>query len=202
MTGTAELQASTILEMAPPWLVRRRVRLTNALAALLVAETIYAGLRPHTVLDWHDGWSLIGVSLTLAGLALRSWAAGILRKTRELITTGPYAVIRNPLYAGSFLIMLGFATLLDDYVVMAAILGPLLALYCVQVLHEERNLARIYGDLWHAYAAKVPRLLPVRRPAIASLAAPWSWRQWMGSREYRALGGVIAGLAVLQIWHL
>jgi hypothetical protein len=44
-----------------------------------------------------------------AGLWLRGYAAGYVKKNRELTVTGPYAHTRNPLYLGSMLMAAGFA---------------------------------------------------------------------------------------------
>src|SRR5512143_2999974 len=48
-----------------------------------------------------------GIPVSVAGLALRAWAAGCLAKNRELATGGPYAWMRNPLYAGTLLVACG-----------------------------------------------------------------------------------------------
>ena len=42
--------------------------------------------------------------MALAGLAVRAWAAGVIKKDQELTTSGPYAFTRNPLYLGSLLL--------------------------------------------------------------------------------------------------
>src|SRR5580704_1790564 len=52
---------------------------------------------------------LCGVPVSLAGLALRGWAAGCLAKNRQLATGGPYAYTRNPLYLGTSLVAAGLA---------------------------------------------------------------------------------------------
>ena len=51
---------------------------------------------------------IAGAIVSLAGLALRAWSAGHIRKNDALATSGPYAHTRNPLYFGSFLLGLGF----------------------------------------------------------------------------------------------
>src|SRR5262245_52859196 len=51
----------------------------------------------------------IGAPLATLGLVVRAWASGVLRKNQELTTSGPYAYTRNPLYAGSFLMLIGCA---------------------------------------------------------------------------------------------
>ena len=53
--------------------------------------------------------ALLGTLLSLPGLLLRGWAAGHLRKDSTLTTSGPYAFIRNPLYAGTLLVAAGMA---------------------------------------------------------------------------------------------
>src|SRR5947209_15369662 len=49
-----------------------------------------------------------GGAVALAGLALRAWASGHIRKNARLAVSGPYAYTRNPLYLGSLVLGLGF----------------------------------------------------------------------------------------------
>jgi protein-S-isoprenylcysteine O-methyltransferase Ste14 len=181
-------------------LVRRRVRITNAIFVFLLVEDLLTGVHPHDIFDRHDPKTLLGCGLIFAGLALRTWSAGILRKTRELTTSGPYALIRNPLYVGSFLIMCGYSTLIDHVENLFVILGPLAGLYFLQVLHEERLLAKLYESRWTEYVRTVPRFLPRSFPA--SPLASWEFSQWLGSREYRALGAALLGMLALQYFHI
>ena len=182
------------------YLVHRRVRITLAVFVILMIEDVLIGIEPHDLLNFRDSESVIGWGLIVSGLALRSWSAGILRKTRELTTTGPYALIRNPLYVGSFMIMSGFCSLIDDEENIWIVLGPLASLYVLQILHEERVLSKLYGERWDDYARHVPRLFPRRWPRSAG--DTWEFSQWTGSREYNALGATLLGLVALQIWRL
>src|SRR5262245_34131213 len=55
-------------------------------------------------------WNFIaGAAFLLASLWVRTWAAGHLVKNKVLTITGPYAYVKNPLYIGTFLGMIGFA---------------------------------------------------------------------------------------------
>src|ERR1700733_3935465 len=54
---------------------------------------------------------LLGLFVALAGETIRFWAAGHIRKGRELAQQGPYAMTRNPLYLGSFVMSCGFAVI-------------------------------------------------------------------------------------------
>jgi protein-S-isoprenylcysteine O-methyltransferase Ste14 len=182
------------------YLVRRRVRITIFVFVVLVAEDVLAGVKPHDVFNIRDPKSVLGCALIFAGLAIRSWSAGVLRKTRELTTTGPYAMIRNPLYVGSFMIMSGFCTLIDDPKNLFFVLGPLAGLYFLQVLHEERMLSRLYDARWLEYARRAPRFLPRSFPQAP--LATWELRQWLGNREYRGLSATLLGVLLVQLWHV
>src|SRR6185503_6872573 len=74
---------------------------------LVVVWVVAAGLawfgQPDRA-EWHAG-----LALAALGEALRIWAAGYLVKTKQLITGGPYAHVRNPLYLGRLLILTGVA---------------------------------------------------------------------------------------------
>jgi hypothetical protein len=166
----------------------------------MMVEDVLVGIVPHNVLDRHDPKTLSGCGLIVLGLAIRSWSAGILRKTRELTTSGPYSVIRNPLYAGTFFIMSGFCLLVDDPENIFIVLGPLAGLYYLQIRHEERVLAEKYGARWADYVRTVPRLIPRRWPRLPF--TEWTLAQWLGSREYRALVATLLGMLAVQLWRM
>src|SRR3954452_5183776 len=85
-------------------LSRRRVPITIVMGLTLFAiDIVVRGMKPRNLLDLHDLPAMAGLSIALAGLAVRSWAAGTLHKVRSLTTSGPYRHMRNPLYFGSFL---------------------------------------------------------------------------------------------------
>lgn len=197
--NSVTLQTPNRWEAIAAWLVKRRVRLTVIIFVALMAEDVIIGVRPHDLFDVRDGESMVGVTLIAVGLAIRSWAAGILRKSRELSTSGPYAIVRNPLYVGSFLVMGGFCSLIDDFENIFFVMGPIAGLYYLQVLHEERFLSRTFGPRWDEYASAVPRFVPRRLP-LAPLA-DWSRREWLGNREYRAFAAVLLGVLAVQLWH-
>src|SRR6202030_424153 len=54
-------------------------------------------------------WLLGGAGIAILGLLLRGYAAGHLRKHKQLAVSGPYAFTRNPLYLGSVLLATGFS---------------------------------------------------------------------------------------------
>ncbi len=182
------------------FLIERRVAVSMALFSLLAAvDLVVFQRRPHDVLNPTDPWAVAGVALVVAGLLIRSWAAGTLRKYRRLITTGPYALVRNPLYVGSFLMMGGFCTLVGDWLTLVLVLVPMLVLYWLAVRDEEQGLAQAFPDEWPAYTARVPRFLP-------KLTLPtregWSLGQWRRNHEFNAWIGAAVGLFGLRAWWM
>jgi protein-S-isoprenylcysteine O-methyltransferase Ste14 len=194
-----ETQAAwRLLDALVQFLVRRRILLSAILFAVLVVKHLANGTKPHDLADLGDPYSVLGVALVAIGLALRSWAAGILRKNAALTTSGPYRLIRNPLYVGSFLMMLGFCALLNDLGDLWFILGPVLLLYIIKVRQEERLLADLFPSQWPEYARATPRFFP----RLARFeAADWRAAQWLRSREYRALGATIWALVAIKLWQ-
>lgn len=205
---TADYAASSRLNVAVQttaerWiqlLVRRRVPISIGLfSGLVLLDLVVIRSRPRDPLNWADPLAPAGLFCIFAGLLIRTWAAGTLRKQRELARTGPYAWIRHPLYFGSFLMMFGFGTLIQDPLTLWVVVGPVAWLYWLAVKSEERNIAQIFPNEWPEYAASVPRLIPLRpvRPTFAQ----WSLAQWIRNSEYRAWYGSLAALVGITLWH-
>jgi protein-S-isoprenylcysteine O-methyltransferase Ste14 len=115
-------------------------------------------------------WPL-GLLLFLGGWAMRVWAQQHvcyrLKTTKALNTAGPYAAVRNPIYLGDTLLVLGLVVLSE-----LVWLVPLTGLWCLEVYalvvrHEERQLRAKYGADYRAYQATVRRWLPRVTPAWA-----------------------------------
>jgi protein-S-isoprenylcysteine O-methyltransferase Ste14 len=106
----------------------------------------------------------IGISLVFAGMILRIWAQQHLHyrlKVKKcLTTTGPYSLVRNPLYVRNILMCLG-ATVTSELLW----LGPIALLYwfgiySLVVRYEEKHLSEKHGEPYRRYLAEVPRWLP------------------------------------------
>ncbi len=181
------------------FLLHRRVRITVILFALLMLEDVWNRVDPHNLANLTDYKVLLGLGLVFGGLALRSWAAGTLHKRTELTTSGPYGLVRHPLYIGSFMMMVGFCQLIDDAENIWFVVGPVLVLYVYRALSEEKVLAAAFPNQWDEFARLVPRFFPRRLPK--ELFATWDFKQWAKNREYNAVSAVFLGLVALQIWQ-
>jgi protein-S-isoprenylcysteine O-methyltransferase Ste14 len=127
-----------------------------------------------------DAFSIaLGLPLAFVGEAVRAWAVGYSGVTTRggtvmapaLVTAGPYAYVRNPLYVGNFVTAAGFAIAFTGgnappvrFALVAGALGAMLGVYAIVVPHEERFLRTTFGEAFDAYTAAVPRVLPRTEP--------------------------------------
>jgi protein-S-isoprenylcysteine O-methyltransferase Ste14 len=143
-------------------------------------------------------WSL---ALVAPGLWLRAYAAGYVRKNRELTQTGPYAHTRNPLYLGSMLMAAGFALALLSWPV-AMVLAAGFAVIYVPVIASEERFLRATFPAFEQYCLHVPRLVPRFSPAHRqggeAGAGSFSFALYMRHREYNAaMGAALLYLSLL-----
>lgn len=118
-----------------------------------------------------DGVAVAGAVLALTGALLAAWSKARLgrlfspqlgvQEGHSLITTGPYAVVRHPMYLGIIDFMIGTALYLNDVALLAA--GLLFVIwFSAQLRIEERMFAEHFGAEWDAYRERTPALLPLR----------------------------------------
>jgi protein-S-isoprenylcysteine O-methyltransferase Ste14 len=113
--------------------------------------------------------SIAGTTLVVIGVGIALWSrhvlgtnwSGVVRITegQQLITNGPYRLVRNPIYSGMLLAATGIA------LASGALIGVLgLAIAAVSLwrkaLIEEKLLASEYGEQYAAYARRTKRLIP------------------------------------------
>ena len=133
-----------------------------------------------------------GASIAVAGEAIRVWAAGHLEKSREVTTSGPYRYTRHPLYLGSTIMTLGFAVAANNLVVAAIAAVYLAATYSSAIRREEAFLTARFGAAYPDYKAG----------RLGGVARRFSVERALRNREYRAVCGLAAALAILalKIW--
>ena len=131
---------------------------------------------------------VIGATVATLGELFRIWAAGHLEKGREVTMSGPYRLTRHPLYLGSTLIGIGLA-IASASVAVAALAGLYLAVtLSAAIATEEALLTEKYGSAYPAY----------REGRAAGTARRFSAARAMRNREYRAVIGLLAVLALLS----
>lgn len=110
------------------------------------------------------GWSLLALGILIVVVAQTqmgaSWRVGIDAEHRtELVTTGLFSVVRNPIFTGMLAASLGIVGVTPS---AWTVLGWLFLVYVLslQVRLEEQHLAALHGERYLSYARRVGRLLP------------------------------------------
>jgi protein-S-isoprenylcysteine O-methyltransferase Ste14 len=144
-------------------------------------------------------WLLWGACIAACGLVLRGYAAGHLRKHKQLAVSGPYAFTRNPLYLGSILLAAGFSVASHSWVSTLLLAAYLAIFYPAVIRREQTELKALYGAAFVEYAAQVPAFWPRLSPATPS-TEHFSWPLYRQNREYEATIGLAVAMAIL--WAL
>ena len=110
-----------------------------------------------------------GLVFILAGQLWRIWSAGTIGlyrgenvKALKLSTTGPYALMRNPLYFGNFMIGFGWAVIAGLNAVIVFVISFILIYVYAIIPHEEEFLRGKFGSEYESYCERVKRFWPVR----------------------------------------
>jgi len=154
---------------------------------IIIAENIIEGEKPHE-LGFPDisAMAIIALILVLAGALIRFWARGQFVKG-QLLTTGPYAIVRHPLYLGSLLVIAGMLVQLNDRLFNLGVMIPLvIVFYGAAIIYEERSLEKRFGRQWQLYKAKTPAIIPsLQNWPIRRYIGKWSWKAYLATGELR-----------------
>ena len=152
--------------LIPHWVFHHRGIFANV--PLVFAFFLTRGETQNTALAWSLGFGFL-----LLGMAVRVWAQQHIHhrlvKELELTRTGPYQIVRNPLYIGNTLLILGavaFSKLL--WLLPFALLWCVI-FYSIIVHYEENGLAKHFGAPYLEYKARVPRWFPHRFPRLGDI---------------------------------
>jgi len=118
-----------------------------------------------------DLWVLMCFLLSLAGLALRAYTVGYVpsgtsgrnakeQRATRLNTTGMYSVVRNPLYLGNFIILLGVVLSLKVWWLVLIVTMAFFVYMERIILTEEKFLTESFGEVYLAWCRKTPVIIP------------------------------------------
>ena len=153
---------------------------------------------------------VLGSLLIVLGEWLRIWAVGFaggstrtrtLGAARDLVTTGPYAHVRNPLYLGNLILSVGVCVVANVYWMIAVLTIGFLIQYTPIIRSEETYLLDASGNRYRTYCAAVPRLMPHLRPYAEPSGHDFSLRRALKSekRTLTAIGCVLVLIAARSL---
>lgn len=117
-------------------------------------------------------WSMVG--LLLAGIVVcwwarwhigKLWAGGVeVKEGHRVVDTGPYGLVRHPIYTGAFMALVSFELIRARPVDLLFAVG-FIAFFAVKARIEERFLCANFGEAYENYRSRVPMLVPLPRRA-------------------------------------
>lgn len=135
----------------------------------LLLMPLYALLaRPVPALFW------TGAALAALGAVVRMYASGYIMKNQQLATSGPYSLVRHPLYTGNLLLVIGFTVASGQpWAVLTSVLFWWL-FYPTAIDYEDRKLRRLFGETCAAWQTTTPAVVP--RSLLPRSGGAWSLR--------------------------
>jgi len=124
-----------------------------AMPVQVVLALIAIGLAVFTV------WLVAAAVRTLG----KQWAiVAHVVEDHQLITAGPYRIVRHPIYSGMFMIMLATAIVASHWIglIVAVVLYTIGTMWRIGI--EEKLLIETFGDQYLEYKRKVPAFIPLR----------------------------------------
>lgn len=146
------------------------------------------------------GGAAVGTVLLVAGAWLHWLSKAYLEQNRALTTAGPYRFTRNPFYLANGLIDASILCWIGEPIVAVVFVPLWIAAYHKTIRGEEERLRELFGERFEAYASRVPRLLPTRRPLEESATTgkfDWANPSLAEGREYARLLGIALSPAAI-----
>ena len=146
--------------------------LAGSLAGLGIVPFVYVVAHFPRFADYPliPALSYLGIAVELGCLWLfyrshrdlgHNWSVSLdLRERHTLVTTGVYALVRHPMYAGFWLMAVGQALLLPNWVAGPAGLIGFGVLFFGRVAREEAMMVSAFGDEYRAYMRRTARVVP------------------------------------------
>lgn len=140
----------------------------------LIAGTLAAVLQASDAIESIgalDGGSGYAIGIVLFALGLigtvwsqlamgRSWRFGVPEEPTELITGGPFAHVRNPIYTAVITTVAGLSLLAPNVLALAGLAGLIIGFEVHVRASEEPQLRRAHAETYASYAARVGRFVP------------------------------------------
>lgn len=149
----------------------------------------------------------IGILFISIGELLRIWAVGYaggttrataLGAARDLVTTGPYSYVRNPLYLGNLLLSLGITIFSHvPWLIPVLIIGYFIQ-YMPIIAVEETYLLESCGQVYEEYRGEVSRIIPNFRHYNNPSSHDFSWSRAFKS-ERRTLTAIICVIGLILV---
>lgn len=153
---------------------------------------------------------ILGLLVTVTGQIIRGMTIGLAYIVRggrdrkvyadQLVTEGIFTHVRNPLYVGNILMLLGVGILANSLIYVAVIMPVFLFIYQAIVLAEENFLRGKFGASFDEYTQKVHRWIPNLSGIGKTFSAmSFKWKRWL-IKEYNTQFVWLSGIALILLF--
>jgi len=189
--------------------MKRRIKINGViifLATVLIAA--FPSLFIHTASEGLQGLveDILGIALILSGQILRVSARGYKAEYsgqgKLLVQTGPYAIVRNPMYLGILLIGTGIVLVLFRLWVGVIFIIVFTFRYLLLIFKEEKKLLVLFPKEYPAYQKRVPRIKPsftflLEKDITEYLPLKFVWLK----KEIGTILAVLLATFLLEAWQ-
>lgn len=149
--------------------IKIKITMTYPRVTATLIPQIISGLFFPYYGGWNSMFTVCGIILFALGLSMALWArfsmgvrwappdAHNIQRQEKLITKGPFAFTRNPIYLGVTLLVLGFSLAVKSYFIFLVV--PLFYSLRKSAIKEEYVLEKHFGTEYLKYKEKIPRFL-------------------------------------------
>jgi protein-S-isoprenylcysteine O-methyltransferase Ste14 len=146
-----QMVAYFLVWFQPPW----KPFLPRVAVLSGIAGIVFSGLT--VAIAAASGWLLEAAVHTLG----KQWAlAARLVEGHKLITVGPYAYVRNPIYTGMLGMLIATGLAMEHWIALIVAVVLFIVGLVIRVRSEEKLLRAAFGEEFEAYARRVPAVLP------------------------------------------
>jgi protein-S-isoprenylcysteine O-methyltransferase Ste14 len=184
-----------------------RLRATFAIYLALIAATAVVGPREIPA-GWHYLASLAGFLLVAFACLGRIWCSLFIagHKDEVLVTTGPYALCRHPLYSFSVLGALGLGLTSRSALLCILVVALIAALLIYAASCEEQFLADAFPEEFKAYLVATPnKWLPksghAALPAVLDVRPAVFWKAFLDAASFLVLWVLVTLAAEYRLSH-
>jgi len=140
-----------------------------AIAVSFVISVLFPGLLFMQIVPGGTVTGLVGIVITLAGLGFAVWARihlgsnwsgqPVIRIDHTLVQSGPYRIVRNPIYTGILIAGIGSTIVIGKFWALAVTI-IILVVFIAKIRSEESFLLEEFGESFIDYKQKVKSLIP------------------------------------------
>ncbi len=182
--------------------MKRRLKINGLiifLACILLILFPAVFLRSTKEASWDKLAEIFGIAFILLGQIFRASSRGYKSENsgsgHSLIQSGPYALVRNPMYLGILFIGLGIVLVLFNWWILVVFLCIFIWRYLFLIFKEEKKLSAMFPQDYEDYQQKVPRLLPspavvLQKDIVEYLPLKLSWLK-------KEIGSILAVLLIV-----